>query len=130
MNYHKLMFLIAAIHNYVGSLLFIFLYSKVYTIFGNKPPVPGIHYQTWIGLIFVFGVMYHMISKDRFGSKNLVILGILGKAVSASPMLFALITKNPNVPIGFVVPIITDFIFLILFFEFFITTTKKKLWKI
>ena len=123
------MFLVAAWHNFIGGALFTFLGNWVYSREGLFPPDPGIHYKTWIGLIFLFGVMYYMIYDDMFANRNLVIVGILGKFVSVMPMAYALVFAPNATPVLFVVPIITDVSFGVLFLLFYLQAQGSKRWK-
>ena len=94
-----------------------------------SPPEPGIHYQTWIALIFVFGLAYYMIFRDMYASRNLVVIAIGGKLVSATPMLVGLMVMPDKIPQVFIVPIITDLAFGVLFLTFFVSATRQRKWK-
>ena len=127
-RFYKGMFFVAAMHNFIGGALFLLFGDRIYTSSDLAPPEPGVHYQTWIGLIFVFGIMYFMIFMDMFASKNLIILGVLGKFFSATPMLWGIITTD-KVPKLFIVPVTTDLIFIVLFSMFFVFATRSNRWK-
>lgn len=127
-KFYKIMFLVAAWHNFIGGALFALLGDWIYRYEGLSPPRPGIHYKTWIGLIFVFGVMYYMVYVDIYSSKSLVVIGILGKFVSSVPMLYGLIFIPERVPGLFVVPVATDMTFGFLFLAFYIHANKSKRW--
>ena len=128
-RFYRAMFFVAAVHNLIGGFLFLVFGDKIYTVADLAPPEPGIHYQTWVGLVFVFGAMYYMIFRDMFASRNLVILGILGKIVSATPMLVGIITITDRVPKLFIVPVVTDFTFIVLFLMFFVFATRNNRWR-
>jgi len=122
------MFFVAAWHNFIGGALFVWLYEWIYAVDGLVPPTPGVHYQTWIGLVFIFGAMYYMIYRDMYGSRRLILLGILGKVMSASPMLYGLLSTHVDVPNLFVVPVVTDFLFGALFLAFYLHADVARWW--
>ena len=122
------MFLLAALHNLIGGFIFIFGYSWIYGTVDALPPQPGVHYQTWIGLIFIFGLIYYMIYQDMYAGRKLVIIGILGKLNSAAPMFYGIVTGNPLVPWLFVIPVITDISFTVYFIAFFVHARRNQLW--
>ena len=68
--------------------------------------------------------------KLMFGNKAMAIVGILGKFVSASPMLYGLLTHNPNLPLFFWIPVFTDMSFGVLFVMFFVYAARNKRWKV
>ncbi|MEF8796311.1 MAG: hypothetical protein V5A22_04625 [Salinivenus sp.] len=126
---YKIMFLVAAWHNFIGGTFFALFGNWVYRYGGINPPSPGIHYKTWVGLIFVFGVMYYMIYEDMYANKNLVIVGIVGKFVSSLPMVYGLLFYPESTPGLFIVPIFTDMSFGVLFFLFYAHARRSKGWK-
>ena len=124
----KVLWFVAAWHNFIGGALFLIFSNQVYTRSDLNPPEPGIHYQTWIGLIFVFGLTYYMVYRDMYANRNLVFISILGKFVSAFPMLGSMILISDQIPKLFIIPIVTDFVFGLLFIAFFLFAMRNQKW--
>ena len=125
---YRWMFLAAALHNVVGGLGFVFFYEWVYTHFGATPPQPGIHYQMWIALIFVFGLAYWLIYRDMFASRRLLIVSILAKFATAGVLAYALLVQTPGVPGMFWVTVGSDGLWGVLFGCFFWYASTNELW--
>jgi hypothetical protein len=113
-RFWKIMWAVAVWHNIIAGVGLIFFGDFVYIREGIQPPVPGVNYVRWWYLILVFGLIYYMVYRDLYHSRNLVIAGICGKVASATPDLYYLIWKT-GVPKLFWVSVFTDYTFAILF---------------
>jgi hypothetical protein len=83
-----------------------------------SPPQPRVYYYSWIALFITFGIGYHLVYRDMYGNKNLVTLGIIGK-LSFSAIFIAGIILNPGkIPLFFLIPVIGDLVFVVLFWKF------------
>lgn len=127
-TFFKGMFLVGAVHNLLGGVAFVFLYSWAYTWRGYQPPEPGIHYQIWIAVIFIFGLAYYFIYRDLYGERNLVVLSIIGKFATAVIIVYAFWDPGQEVPITFAGPAASDFIWGILYTWFFWYASTNDLW--
>ena len=117
-KFWRAVWLLAAAHNMIGVLVFVLWHDAIYTSSGLPAPVPGMHYDTWIVFVFVFGVAYYMVFRDLHRWRGLVVMGILGKLASATPQLWYLVFRRAETPIVYVVPVITDYAFVIMFVMF------------
>ena len=86
-KFWRAMWLLAAVHNMLGVILFVVWHDAIYTSAGLLPPAPGMHYDTWIAFVFVFGIAYYMVSRDLYKWPGFVVLGIACKVASATPQL-------------------------------------------
>jgi hypothetical protein len=114
------MWLVAAWHNFIGFATLVIGRNWIYTSAGEPEPSPilSLHYDTWIGLVLVFGIAYYMVYKNLYESRNLVIVGIIGKITSATPQLIYWILYPDRYPPMLITPIFTDYIFAFLYWRF------------
>ena len=119
----RLLWLLAALHNFSGVLLFTVWHDRVYTSAGLAPPSPALHYDTWIAFVFVFGLAYFMVFRNLRGpaTKGIVIVAILAKLASATPQLVYLLTQGDKVPAIFAFAALSDYGFVV-FFVWFLRT--------
>ena len=59
-----------------------------------------------------------MVYRDMYGNKNLVILGIIGKLSFSGIFIAGLILQPWKVPLLFMIPVIGDLVFVVLFWKF------------
>ncbi len=114
------MWLVAVWHNFIGFGVLVFGRNWIYTSAGEPEPLPilSLHYDTWIGLVLVFGIAYYMVYKNMYESRSLVIVGILGKITSATPQLIYWILYPDRFPPMLIGPIFTDYVFAFLYWRF------------
>jgi hypothetical protein len=114
-TFYKRMFLVGAIWNLAGGVLIIALTDWVFSTAGLQPPAPPAYYQGWIALFMTFGIGYYMVYRDMYGNKDIVILGMIGKSAFAVVFVANMIVYPGGVPYLFLVPVVGDFVFVVLF---------------
>lgn len=115
-SYYERLFVIAAVWNWGAAILFFFWSSQVFTMLKMTPlNYPGIM-QLAMGLVFALGVGYYLVSKDITTNHDLVKVGIIGKALAASVLIFHYAIGNFHVLLALCG--VVDLLFGILFFEF------------
>src|SRR5262245_15199190 len=119
-KFWKRMWLAAVWHNVIGFAVLVFGRNWIYTSAGQPAPAPilSLHYDTWIGLVLVFGVAYYKVYKNMYANHDLVVIGILGKITSATPQLVYFLLYPDRYPRMLIAPIITDYIFAFLYWRF------------
>jgi hypothetical protein len=119
-TFWKRMWFVAAWHNFVAFAVLVVGRNWIYTSAGEPVPAPvlSLHYDTWIGLVLVFGIAYYMVYRNLYASRELVIVGILGKIVSATPQLIYLVLYPDRYPKLLIIPIVTDYVFAFLYWRF------------
>jgi uncharacterized membrane protein (DUF4010 family) len=125
-RFWRFVWLAAAATNMLGVVVFVVWHDELYTSSGQQPPVPGMHYDTWIAFVLVFGVAYYMVSRDLYKWRGIVVLGLLAKIASATPQLWYLIFRREETPALYLVPMLTDYAFAVVFIFFlkFLNTSE------
>ncbi len=116
--FYKRMFLVGSLWNLLGG---VFIVVATGWIFGRQnltPPHPPLYYHAWIALFMTFGLGYYMVYRDMYGNKNIVILGIIGKLAFAAIFLYNLWAFKDAVPTLFLIPVVGDLIFVVLYWMF------------
>ena len=123
----KRLWLAAAWHNFIAFAVLLLWRNRIYTSAGEPSPAPmlSLHYDTWIGLVLVFGILYYMVYKNMYANRNLVIIGILGKITSATPQLVYLILYPDRYPPMLIIPIVTDYAFALLYWRFLMFLDRR-----
>ena len=80
--------------------------------------MPPAYFHAWIALFMVFGIGYYMVYRDMYSNKNIVILGIIGKLGFAIIFAYNMIAYRNQVPMFFLIPLIGDLVFVVLFWAF------------
>ena len=119
-KFWKRMWLVAAWHNFIGVAALVIGRNWIYTSAGEPKPAPilSLHYDTWIGLVLVFGILYYLVYKNLYESRLLVIVGMLGKITSATPQLIYWVLYTDRYPPMLIFPIFTDYAFAFLYWRF------------
>lgn len=104
--------------NFVGVVVLVIGHDWVYTRDGLEPPVPGLHYDTWIGIVAVMGIAYFLVSRDLYGNLDLVRISIIAKLVSATPQLVYWLWWPESFATIFLVPMFADYAFAIVYWRF------------
>jgi len=117
-KFYKRMFLIGAIWNIVGGALVVALTKWIFSTASLNPPNPPAYYQSWIALFVTFGIGYYMVYRNMSANKNIVILGIIGKLAFSVIFICNMIFLRGQIPLLFIIPVIGDLVFVVLFWMF------------
>ena len=71
-----------------------------------------------------FGIGYYLAFRDPYANKNLVILGMIGKLAFAAIFICSMIVFPGQIPMVFLIAVIEDVIFVVLF-GMFLNFAKK-----
>lgn len=125
--YYKWMFKISAIFNWLMAISFtllsIFLYSTIFTLFGSSAPPTLFFLHSLLGLIAVYGIGYFIVGLDITKNRGIVYLGILSKLAFFSYCLIYYLIGQLTLII--VILGSFDFFFACLFIEFLLTQKQK-----
>lgn len=126
-RFWKQLWLVAAWHNFIGFATLVIGRNWIYTSAGEPSPAPilSLHYDTWIGLVLVFGIMYYFVYKNLYTSRNMVFIAIIAKITSATPQLIYWRMYPDRYPTMLIFPIFTDYIFAV-FFLLFLKFLREK----
>lgn len=116
--FYKRMFLIGALWNLVGGAFIVAFTNWIFSLSHLTPPSPPAYYYSWIALFMTFGIGYYMIYRDMYANKNIVLLGAIGKLAFAFTFIYYMATLPGQIPFLFIIPMVGDIIFAILFFMF------------
>lgn len=117
-RFYKIVFLVGALWNLVGGVVIVVLTDWIFATAGLKPPFPPPYYYSWIALFVTFGFGYYMVYRDMYANKNLIVLGMIGKFSFAVIFIFNIAVYEGQVPLFFLIPVIGDLIFVLLFWMF------------
>jgi hypothetical protein len=112
-------------HNLLGGIAVLFLTDWAYAREGLPAPEPAINTSHWGLLILVFAYVYYLVSRDLQNSRNLAVIGILGKLASATPDIYYL-AFGSGVPRIFWVSVATNYTFILLFVLFLRFLAREK----
>jgi hypothetical protein len=121
----RAVWLLAAAHNILGGLVFLFLGDWLHAREGLAFPEPPIYLVTWALLVMVFGLMYYKVYQDLYNSRQLVLAGIAAKLLMATTHLYYL-TLGGGVPRVFWVSVLTNYGFAALFIVFLRVARKNR----
>ena len=114
-RFYKRMFLIGALWNLLGGVLVLVLTDRIFASGKLTPPYPPPYYQSWIALFMTFGIGYYMAFRNPVANKNIVILGMIGKLAFAAIFICSMIVFPGQIPMFFLIAVIGDVIFVLLF---------------
>ena len=117
-DFYRRMFLGGAIWNVAGGAIIVWLTGWIFASGHLSPPEPWVYYYSWIALFVTFGIGYYLVYRDMYGNKNLVILGIIGKLSFSAIFIAGMILDPGKIPLFFLIPVIGDLIFVVLFWKF------------
>ena len=123
-SFYKRMFLIGAIWNLLGGVLVLVLTDWIFASAHLPLPDPPSYYQSWIALFMTFGIGYYMAFRNPYANKNIVILGMIGKLAFAAIFTGGVIVFPGRIPMLFLIAVIGDVIFAVLF-GLFLNFAKK-----
>ena len=104
-----------AIWNLLGGAVILGFTYWIFDTAHLTPPHPPLYYQAWVALFMTFGIGYFMISRNLYGNKNLVWLGMIGKLAFSAIFLYNFFRFQGEVPHFFLIPVIGDLGFVVLF---------------
>jgi tryptophan-rich sensory protein len=114
-NFYKRVFLIGALWNIAGGAFITLFAGWIFSTGGLTPPEPPAYFHSWIALFVTFGIGYYMVYRNMYGNKNIVILGIIGKVAFAIIFIYNMITFRGQIPLFFLIPVVGDLVFAVLF---------------
>lgn len=123
-NFYKGMFLIGALWNILGGIAIIVLTGWIFAEANLTLPHPPVYYHSWIALFVTFGIGYYMVYRNMYANRNIVILGIIGKLAFSAIFIYNMIAFKGQIPVLFIIPVIGDMIFVVLF-GIFLNFTRK-----
>lgn len=115
---YRRMFLGAAAWNLVGGLVLIVATDWIFAIAGLIPPDPSAYYFTWLAMVLVFGLGYHMVYRDMYANRGIVVLGVIGKLAFAVIFLTWILAIPGRVPWLFSIAAVGDLYFVVRFVMF------------
>lgn len=125
--YYKWLFIVGAIFNWIMAtsftLLSIFFYSTIFSLFGSVAPTTLFFLHSLLGLIAVYGIGYFIVGLDITKNRGIVYLGILSKLTFFFYCLIYYLLGDLTIII--VILGSFDFFFACLFIEFLLTQKQK-----
>jgi hypothetical protein len=119
------MFLISAFWNWVVAAILWFSYERFFEYLGQGPLAYALPLQIALAHIFVYGIGYFYLYKDRVANRWIAKLGIYGKTAVFVILLDGWLAGD--IVFVLVIPGIVDLIFAVLFLEFLISTGHFRL---
>ena len=113
----RLVFLLCAVYDVVLGLLFATAFKSIYRLLNMGPPPIDYCAELAALLVFVFGVCFYYVYRDPERNRDMMVLGMLMKAVFAGVM-FGNMARPPAggfVPPVFIVFAAIDIVWLVLF---------------
>lgn len=117
-SFYKRMFFVGALWNLLGGLAIVLGTGLIFGISKLTPPEPPLFYHSWIALFMTFGIGYWMVSRDLYGNRNIVILGIVGKLAFSFIFIVEFFTFKGELPPLLWISVIGDLTFVVLFWMF------------
>jgi hypothetical protein len=114
----KRIFFLGAVWNLLGGAFILFATGWIFATAGLPVPSPPAYYHSWIALFLVFGLGYYLVSRDLYRNRDIALLGAIGKLAFAAVFSYNLLVFPGQIPRFFVIPMIGDIVFAILFFVF------------
>lgn len=115
---YKRMFWIAAFWNLAGGCAIIAATSWIFGSAGVPKPAPPLYYYAWIALFMTFGIGYYLVYRDMYRNRDIVLLGAIGKLAFAAVFVYNFLAYPGGVPRLFLIPVIGDLVFVVLFVLF------------
>ncbi len=125
-TFYKRMFFVGALWNVVGGAFIVLATNWIFSMSGLTRPSPPLYYYAWIALFVTFGIGYYMVSRDPNNNRNIVLLGLIGKAIFSVIFLYNMFAYPGQVPMFFLVPVIGDLVFVVLFAMFLMGARQTK----
>jgi hypothetical protein len=112
------MFVGAAVWNIAGGVFLKSATGWIFSSAGLPAPDPLLYYDTWLAMILVFGFGYYLISRDMYGHRGIVLMGIVGKLAFATIFLGWYVAHPGRVPPFFLIAVAGDLYFVVRFAMF------------
>ncbi len=114
----KRIFLVGAFWNLAGGAFILFATDWIFSTAGLAPPSPPAYYYSWIALFMVFGLGYYLVSRDLYRNRDIALLGAIGKLAFAAVFSYCMAAFPGQVPRLFLIPMVGDVVFAVLFLLF------------
>jgi len=124
-SFYRTVFLIGAIWNVAGGVFIVVFTGWIFKLSGLTPPDPPNYYQSWIALFTVFGIGYYLAYRDMYLNRNIILLGMIGKVAFAADFIIDMLIYKGQIPVFFLVPVIGDLVFAVLFAGFLVWVRKQ-----
>ncbi len=124
-NAYRRMFFVAALWNLAGGVFIIAATAWLFASAGLPVPSPSLYYYAWIALFMTFGIGYYMVFRDMYRNRDIVLLGAIGKLAFAAVFLYQFVTRGGEIPRFFLVPVVGDLVFVVLFVLFLRFAARK-----
>lgn len=121
-SYYRSLFVVGALWNWGATLFFFIAYKPLYAWLNMRTPDDPIYLQLFLGLCFVYGIGYFLVSRDINANHGIVIMGIIGKIIVFIGFVVDYLTGNAHLLI--VLCGTVDLIFALLFIEFLMRIKK------
>ncbi len=125
-QFFRRVFLTGALWNVGGGLLILGATDWIFSTAGLQPPSPPAYYHSWIALFMVFGLGYFLVARDLYRNRDIALLGSIGKLAFSAVFLYNLTIYPGQVPQFFLIPVIGDVIFAVLFLAFFFWALRRR----
>jgi hypothetical protein len=123
---YRRMFFIAALWNLVGGVVIWATTPWLFSTSGLSVPSPPLYYQAWVALILTFGLGYYLIYRDMYRNRDIVLIGAVGKSAFSAVFLYSFIAHPGDAPLYFLVPVVGDLVFVVLFLMFLRFARRKR----
>ncbi len=123
-SFYKRMFLIGALWNILGGAFILYFTGWIFSTANLTIPEPPAYFHSWIALFVTFGIGYFMVYRDMYKNKDIVILGIIGKLSFSLIFIYNMIAYRGKIPLFFIIPVIGDLVFVVLFVKFLLFARK------
>lgn len=124
-SFYKRTFLIGALWNILGGALIVYFARWIFSTADLTIPEPPAYFHSWVALFVTFGIGYLMVYRDMYKNKNIVILGIIGKLSFSLIFIYNMIAYRGQIPLLFIIAIIGDLVFVVLFVKFLLFARKS-----
>ena len=118
----RILFLIAAIYDFILGAVFLFFYKPIYSLFDIVLPAYPMYLQMSAAFVFAMGLGYYFIYKNLYRNIDLVKLGIAYKIMYSAWAGYFFFKGIAHVTFFYFV--IFDLVFLV-FFILFLNYAKK-----
>jgi hypothetical protein len=115
---YRWVFLLGALWNLLGGAFIIAATGWIFNSAGLAVPFPAAYYYTWTAMILIFGLGYYCVYRDMFRNRDIVLMGVIGKTAFSAVFLYHFISYPGQIPDFFLIPIVGDLVFVVLFVMF------------